>query len=388
MVKICVCNQINDPDLAKASSSVRRLWLGDQYKHKYLAKVNGLAFDEKHTPRVSSNTMNTNKKKLRVGVVGVGTMGRHHVRLVAQSPGVTPAGFYDPDPARADEICRLYGCACFDTLDELISRADAVTVAAPTSLHVEIGERCLEKGLHVLMEKPLAHDVKGATRLVELARQAKAVLMVGHVERYNPAVARLIDMLREVPEEIISIDARRLAPFDGSRCMDVDVLHDLLIHDIDLALEIADSPISSITATGRPVFSNQLDVAHVRIEFQNNTTAVFWTGKCSPRRVRALTVTTPTQQFVADTLAHSLTIYSAEQIPAMTDGVCFMGNLREETISISDEEPLRREFDDFFGSILQGTKPIVDGDRALRAMKVLGLVSRSIAAGGAMIAGE
>lgn len=332
--------------------------------------------------------MNSNGKHLRVGVVGVGTMGRHHVRLVDQSPGVKLAGFYDPDPARADEICHLYGCACFNTLDELMDRADALTVAAPTSLHVEIGERCLARGLHLLMEKPLAHDLKGAARLVELARKAEVVLMVGHVERYNSAVARLIDMLRDVPEAIISIDARRLAPFDGSRCMDVDVLHDLLIHDIDLALEIADSTIRSVTATGRPVFSNRLDVAHVRIEFQNNATAVFWTGKCSPRKVRSLTVTTPTRQFLADTLAQSLTMYSAEQIPAMTDGVCFMGNLREETIAIPDEEPLRREFDDFFSSVLQGTKPIVNGDRALRAMKALELVGRSITAGGAVIEGE
>ncbi len=332
--------------------------------------------------------MNSNAKHLRVGVVGVGTMGRHHVRLVGQSPGVTLAGFYDPDPARADEICRLYGCPCFNSLDELIDSTDALTVAAPTSLHVEIGERCLERGLHLLMEKPLAHDLRGAARLVALARKAGVVLMVGHVERYNPAVARLIDMLRDVPEEIISIDSRRLAPFDGSRCMDVDVLHDLLIHDIDLALEIAGSPIRTVTATGRPVFSNQLDVAHVRIEFQNSTTAVFWTGKCSPRKVRSLTVTTQTLQLVADTLTHSLTAFSAEQLPAMTDGVCFMGNLREETIPVPDEEPLRREFDDFLGSIIRGTKPIVDGDRALHAMKVLALVSRSIAAGGSVIEGE
>ncbi len=332
--------------------------------------------------------MNSNRKHLRVGVVGVGTMGRHHVRLVGQTPDATLVGFYDPDLARAEEICSLYGCACFNTLDELMDGTDALTVAAPTSLHVEIGERCLERGLHLLMEKPLAHDLKGAVRLVELARKAETVLMAGHVERYNPAVAKLIDMLQDMPEEIISLDARRLAPFDGSRCMDVDVLHDLLIHDIDLALEIANSPITSVTATGRPVFSNQLDVAHVRIEFQNNTTAAFWTGKCSPRKERSLTVTTPTRQFVADTLAHTLTMYSAEQIPAVADGVCFMGNLREEPIPIPDEEPLRREFDDFFKSILQGTKPLVDGERALQAMKALALVGRSIAAGGAMIQGQ
>ena len=210
-------------------------------------------------------------KNLRVGVVGVGTMGNHHLRLIDQSPAVTLAGFYDPDSARADEMCRVHDCACFNTLDELMDRADAITVAAPTSLHAEIGERCLKRGLHLLMEKPLAHNLQGAARLVELARQTDLVLMVGHVERYNPAVTKLIELVQRTPEDIISIDARRLAPFDGSRCMDVDVLHDLLIHDIDLALEIAGSSIKTITAIGRPVFSNQLDVAHVRIEFQNST---------------------------------------------------------------------------------------------------------------------
>ena len=327
-------------------------------------------------------------QNLRVGVVGAGTMGNHHLRLIDQSPTATLAGFYDPDSARADEMCRLHDCACFNALDELMDRADAITVAAPTSLHAEIGERCLKRGLHLLMEKPLAHNLQGAARLVELARETGLVLMVGHVERYNPAVTKLIELVQKTPEDIISVDARRLAPFDGSRCMDVDVLYDLLIHDIDLALEIAGSSIKTVTATGRPVFSNQLDVTHVRIEFQNSTTAVFWTGKCSPRKVRSLTVTTPTRQFVANTLGNSLTLYSAEELPTMTDGVCFMGNLREETIPIPGEEPLRREFDDFFKSILKGTTPIVDGERALRAMKALALVSRSINEGGAVVDGS
>ncbi len=339
-------------------------------------------------PRVSCRTMGANGKNLRVGVVGVGTMGNHHLRLVGRNPTVTLAGFYDPDSARADEMCRLHDCACFNTLDELMDSADAVTVAAPTSLHVEIGERCLKRGLHLLMEKPLAHNLHGGARLVELANQKGLILMVGHVERYNPAVTKMFELLGEMRGEIISIDARRLAPFDGSRCMDVDVLHDLQIHDIDLALEIAGSSIKSVTATGRPVFSNQLDVAHVRIEFQNGVTAVFWTGKCSPRKVRSLTVTTSTQQFVVDTLANSLTVYSAEQLPSMTDGVCFMGNLRAENVPIPNEEPLQREFDDFFRSILQGTRPVVDGERGLQAMNALDLVSRSIAAGGVLIEQE
>jgi predicted dehydrogenase len=265
------------------------------------------------------------------------------------------------------------------SLEELLDNVDALTVAAPTTLHAEIGERCLKRGIHLLMEKPLAHDVDNAARLLALSRDSGAVLMVGHVERYNPAIGKLMAMIRTVPEEIISIDARRLSPFDGSRCLDVDVLYDLLIHDIDLALEIADSGIDRVSATGRPVFSSQNDVAHTTIEFQSRAVAVFWTSKCSPKKVRSITVTTPSRYLVADTLSRSLTVYTAEQVPTKGLDVCLMGNIRCEEIAVPDEEPLQREIEDFIQAIREGRRPIVDGERALKAMKALDLVAQSIA---------
>jgi len=329
--------------------------------------------------------MRTVERNLRVGVVGVGTIGQHHVRIISQTSGAGLAGFYDPDPLRAKEICDRHGCACFATLDQLLDECDAVTVAAPTSLHFEIGEKCLNRGLHVLMEKPLAHELEPAARLVELSLRAGLVLMVGHVERYNPAVGKLIDLLRREPEEIISIDARRLAPFDGSRCLDVDVLYDLLIHDIDLALEIAGSPVLSVSAVGRPVFSQKTDVAHTRIEFHNQATAVFWTAKCSPQKVRTISVTTPRRFLVADTLSRTLTVYSAEQMPTAENDVCVMGNFQKEEVFVPDEEPLRRELEDFFRAIREGNRPVVDGERGLRALEALALVEQSIAERGAVV---
>jgi len=164
--------------------------------------------------------------------------------------------------------------------------------------------------------------------------------------------------------------------------MDVDVLYDLLVHDIDLALQIANSPIKSVSAAGRSVFSQQIDVAHVRIEFENRAIAVFWTGKCSPKKVRSITVTTPRRFMVADTLTASLTIHTAEQFPALADGVCLMGEIRRQQVPLPDEEPLRREFDDFFSAIRHGTRPLVDGVRALRALQALALVAKSIQANG------
>lgn len=323
--------------------------------------------------------MSRDEHHLRVGVIGVGTMGQHHVRIVSQTPGVTLAGFHDPDSVRSAEICRRHGCECFDTLEVLLERAEAVSIAAPTSLHLEIGKKCLERGLHVLMEKPLAHDVASAEQLVNMARKAGVVLMVGHIEAYNPAIAALMDLLHAEPERIVSIDCRRLMPFDGSRCMDVDVLYDLLIHDIDLALEIARSPLRLVSGTGRPVFSQQTDVAHVRLEFENGAVAVFWTAKCSPRKVRSLTVATTRRYFAADTLSRSLAVYSANQIPSVDEGICTMGEIRSESIPLSDEEPLRREFADFFKAVRDGTKPLVDGERALRGLQALEYVARAIA---------
>ncbi|MCA1961916.1 MAG: Gfo/Idh/MocA family oxidoreductase [Desulfomonile sp.] len=316
-----------------------------------------------------------NLKDLRVGVVGVGTMGRHHVRLASQTPGVTLVGLHDVDESRGRQMASDFGCIAFSTLEELISHVDAVTVAAPTRLHLPIGEKCLAAGKHLLMEKPLADCTAGAARLVDLADRAGVVLMVGHVERYNPAVAAMIDVLRAPAEEIVFIDTRRLAPFDGTRCLDVDVLYDLLIHDLDLVLEIANSPIRRVSATGQPVFSDRTDVVQASIEFENRVCARLWAGKCFPVKVRTITVTTRSRYIEADTLACTLTVNTAETLPAMDEGVCFMGDINVQRPPVPAVEPLRMEFDDFVGAIRQLRVPVVDGARALKDLKALDLIA-------------
>jgi virulence factor len=191
----------------------------------------------------------------------------------------------------------------------------------------------------------------------------------------------LIEHLNSRREDVVSIDARRLAPFDGTRCLDVDVLYDLMIHDVDLALEIANSPVVRVSASGRSVFSDRSDVAHALIEFENQVSAVFWTARCSPRRLRSITVTTPSRYIVADTITRSVTAFSAQQVPSPDKGLCSMGKISREEIGVQDDEPLRRELEDFFRSIREGTRPLVDGQRALRAMKVLELIAGSIERG-------
>jgi len=188
----------------------------------------------------------------------------------------------------------------------------------------------------------------------------------------------MIDLLRNPEEEIVFIDTRRLAPFDGTRCLDVDVLYDLLIHDLDLVLEIAGSPIRRVSATGRPVFSDRTDVVHASIEFDNGVCATLWAGKCFPVKVRAVTVTTRSRYIQADTLSCRLTLHTAETLPAMDEGVCFMGDIIVQNPPVPAEEPLRVEIDDFFAAIREGRRPVVDGARALKDLRALDLIAQSL----------
>jgi virulence factor len=318
------------------------------------------------------------KKTIAVGVIGVGSMGQHHARVFSQLPGADFVGVYDVDPERARDVCRRFGGTVFGRLEEFLNEIQAVTVAAPTTLHWEIGRQCIERGIHVLMEKPLAHNLELSERLVDLARDRGTTLMVGHIERYNPAVAALLDMLVSEPEPILSIDARRLSPFDGSRCLDVDVLHDLLIHDVDLALEVADSEIVDVSAVGKSVYSSQADMSHVRAIFASGTVASFTTAKCCPRKMRSFCVSTPSRFFEADTLTRTLTVFKARELPDLASGACYMGDVRCEVVRQPDVEPLQRELEDFVRAIQEGNPPIVDGRRGLRALTALHLIANSL----------
>ncbi len=325
--------------------------------------------------------MKNDQRKIRVGVVGVGAMGQHHVRNLHQIRDVDFVGFHDLDETRALEICDRYSCTAFPSLDELIEKVDALTIAAPTFLHHEIAMKCLSKSKALLVEKPLAATAEQAEKIVELARKNGVALMVGHIERYNPAVAKLMDLISSEPESIITIEARRLNHFDGSRCLDVDVLYDLLIHDIDLALEIANSEIRCVSASGRPVFSELNDVAYTRIEFVNGATAVLTTSKASPKKTRTISVTTQTRFLEADTIDRSLVVHRSENLTIDRLGTCVMRDFHVEEIDVENKEPLRLEIEEFIDCVCSGRKPTVDGERALKAMKAIELVANAIRSG-------
>ncbi len=304
-------------------------------------------------------------------------MGRHHARIAATSDFTQLTGIYDRDGARAAEIARPHGGRVFGSLEELMENSEAVVIAAPTQTHLEIGRTCLQRGLHILMEKPLAHSVEGARELVELADAKGLTLMVGHVERFNPATIKLMEVVAGLPEPIVSIHVRRLSPFDGGRCVDVDVFYDLMIHDVDLVLELAAAAPVSIHCFARTVLSDKYDVAHALMRFENGIMASIWTGKCSPTKTREIIVTTATSQYTADTLNGCLTRHTCETTQDAC-GVCFMGKAECDTVPLGAGEPLRIELEEFVHAVTNGRKPLVDGQRGLNALLTLDRIKAAV----------
>ena len=224
-----------------------------------------------------------------VAVVGVGHLGRHHLRLAATLPGWRCVGAYDPDRDRLDALCRELGVTPLDNLDRAIELAAAVVIAAPTVHHAELAERALAAGRHVLVEKPIATSVAEGERMVAAAARHGAVLGVGHVEFYNPAVQAVL--AREPRPRYL--DAQRLSPFTR-RSLDIDVVLDLMVHDLQLAQALnAGAAIREIRAVGVPVLSPRVDLANVRLEFENGCVATLTSSRVSAERVRKLRLFEP-----------------------------------------------------------------------------------------------
>src|SRR5690606_25964227 len=196
---------------------------------------------------------------LRAGVFGVGALGRHHTRILGDLAGVTRVGIYDPNPEAAAAVATEYGAQVFDSFDELAGSIDAAVVAAPTVAHVELGTQLLSRGVHVLVEKPIAASVDGADALIEAAAAARRVLAVGHVEFHNPAAAARL----AAGGSPRFVEIERLGTFTP-RSLDIDVIADLMIHDLQLLLAMDDSGLREVRAVGIPVLSGRIDIVNAR----------------------------------------------------------------------------------------------------------------------------
>ena len=232
---------------------------------------------------------------VRVGVIGTGALGFHHARLLGRMPGAEFAGIYDKNPARAAEVAQQLETVAHPSLAALLDRIDAVTVAVPTPAHGEVGLAALARGVHAFIEKPLADTMAGAERLVRAASERGVVLQVGHVERFNRAVRAAAPYLDE--PRFLQVD--RLAPFQP-RGTDVAVILDLMIHDLDLVLELVRSEVTDVRATGVAILTPHVDIANARIEFANGAIANVTASRVSRDRTRKLRIFQPTGYFSLD----------------------------------------------------------------------------------------
>jgi len=293
---------------------------------------------------------------VRVGVVGVGALGQHHARVYADLPGATLAGIYDADPSRAAEVAARHGVPAFRQLRELTDAADAISVAVPTVEHHRVARTLLEAGKDVLVEKPMTAGLAEAEDLIGLASEKGAVLQVGHIERFNPAV----DALRKAALQPRFIEVHRLSPF-SPRSLDVDVVLDLMIHDLDIVLCLDGSGAVQVDAVGIPVLTSKVDIANVRLRFASGLIANLTASRVSAEKVRKFRVFSPKTYISVDFAARSAQVYRLVQGEGGPE-------ITTERTSAPDEEPLRRQLAAFVAAVRDRAAPMVTGADGLRAL--------------------
>jgi len=289
---------------------------------------------------------------LRAGVAGAGAMGRNHARVFSLLEGVDLTAVYDQDKKRAADVAAEFGGIAVDSLDEFVAVVDAATVAVPTIAHRSVGCELMEKGVHVLMEKPIADTLDDATALIETSQKYDRILQVGHIERFNPVMRELEDRLSE-PR---FIEAHRLSPFPN-RSIDIGVVLDLMIHDLEIILHLVRSPIVSVDAVGVAVMTAREDIANARIRFENGCVANVTASRISPERMRKIRV------FQGD-------CYLSLDYQEQSAGMYRIGESGVEKVDVSVEkdEPLKLELASFVECAKKGQTPQVSGQQGAAAL--------------------
>ena len=308
-----------------------------------------------------------------VGVIGVGNMGANHARVLNESSDAGLVGVADADAERAHTIAAEYNTSVLDT-DTLLEAVDAVVVAVPTHGHFDVACRAIDAGCHILVEKPFVTDPKQGRELVRGAADAGVQLQVGHIERFNPAVAALFDLVD--PTEIVAVRADRLGPPLG-RSLEDDVVIDLMIHDIDIVLALMGSTPTEIAG-----MSNEDGrYASVLCRFNEGVVCTLTASRMTQRKVRRLEVTTREQLLVVDYLDQSLHIHrrSRPEYRQMNADVRYRHESVVERPIIESTEPLKRELDAFLSAVQTGDRPAVDGAAALESMRVVWHIQEQVA---------
>jgi predicted dehydrogenase len=315
-------------------------------------------------------------KTLRVGVVGVGHLGRHHARLY-HGMGVL-AAVADADPARAAEIAGPYGVPHTGDFRELLGQVDAVSVAVPTVSHFAVAREFLDRGIPALVEKPLAKTVAEGEELCRIARARRVALQVGHVERFNPAVTAVLGVVRK-PR---FIEVHRLAPFKA-RSVDIDVVMDLMIHDLDIVLHLNPTNPVRIDAVGTSLLFGKEDIANARLEFEDGCVANLTASRISDKAMRKTRIFSEDCYVTVDTMSKEAWVYRTT--PQLASALANLPRDRDLTLAdlalipkdfysiqkldLPDEEPLAKELQSFLACVTEGREPVVPGEHGVRAIR-------------------
>jgi predicted dehydrogenase len=308
----------------------------------------------------------TQTGKIRVAVVGTGEFGRNHARVYREIHDAELVGVFDKDPNRAHATASEFRTHAFSALDELRGRADAVSVAVPTAEHAEIGCRLMEMGLDVLVEKPMAKTLAEADELLESAKRHRRLLQVGHVERFNPAVLAVEPILNHP----LFFEVHRLGVFTP-RSLDVDVIYDLMIHDLDILLALVKQPVTEVKAVGIPVLTDKVDIAHARLEFAEGAVANVTASRVSTERVRKV-------RFFQQHEYISLDYARRDALRVAVKKAGPQPEFAFEKLPASSVEPLRAELESFVEVVRTRTEPRVNGAAGRAALELAARVMASI----------
>jgi len=304
---------------------------------------------------------------LRAGVIGVGHLGQHHARLYAAIPGSQLAGITDLSPDRAKVIADKLGTKVFFDLDSLLPHVDVVSVAVPTSAHYAVAKACLSAGKHVLVEKPIAVTSAEARELVRLAKQRGLCLQVGHSERFNP----VMQVMRPHIGRPAFIECHRLSSF-SERGTDVDVVLDLMIHDLDMILSFDPGPVEEVRAAGVPVLSSTVDIANARIQFKGGCVANLTASRVSTNKMRRFRVFQRDGYVSIDFQTRQGMVCRREQQDAPRPSIVV------QQLQGGDEEPLKLQLTSFLESARTGARPVVSGEDGALALELAHEVLKAI----------
>ena len=314
--------------------------------------------------------------KVNISIIGVGRMGQFHLNVVSQINHINLSGIYDADENHLNEISQKYNIKKFNSIDEAIDNADAVIIASPTTFHFEIAKKAVEKGKHVLVEKPMTETYAQALELEEIVKQKNVILQVGHVERFNGAVQEL----HHIIEKPYLIEARRLAPFTP-RITDVGVVFDIMIHDLDIVTSLVKKPVIKFSASGKRIRTKNEDIASALLEFEDETIATVSASRVTHEKIRTLAISTEEAYFLLDYATQDITIHrqAASQSNIKTSiGINYKQESIIERVFIHRDNPLKLEDEHFANCILGKDKRFVSIEDDVNTIKLTESILKEI----------